>query len=212
MAAVAPEPNERLKKAVRKVTYVPSAGQWRVTERSEPKRVVKETKAPKKFYQSFAFYGLLTTVAGFATAVAYLSIDVFSWKPGGGGGGNQRLIAEAYGYTAALVDLGLAAVNNLWTPTQPARPPLIVAFSGGGMRAMTTSMAITKAMFQLEGGSAWPRVTHLSSVSGGTWFSSQLVYSARLYSSLADPSIGVDTTISDWGYEYASTVRPVAAA
>ena len=48
-----------------------------------------------------------------------------------------------------------------------------LALSGGGFRAMTGDMALARALARIG---AWESVTHLSSVSGGSWFSSLFFY------------------------------------
>ena len=75
------------------------------------------------------------------------------------------------------------------------RPRVAIAFSGGGHRATTASMAISRAIHTVG---AWNAVTHIGSVSGGSWFSSQLVHSARFWNDLSNDSLPVDTWVSAW--------------
>ena len=81
-------------------------------------------------------------------------------------------------------------------------PPVLVAFSGGGFRAMTGSMAIARALAVAPGGSLWPQVTHLASGSGGSWFSSQLCFGERFYHNITRNDTSVYDLVKNWGAAY----------
>lgn len=78
------------------------------------------------------------------------------------------------------------------------RRPLGLASSGGGFRAMWNSVAVTRAMGAIG---YWPAVTHLSSVSGSSWFSSQLAFSREYFlnATAAEGSWGLIDYIRHYG-------------
>ena len=85
------------------------------------------------------------------------------------------------------------------------RRPFAVTMSGGGHRAMTTAMGIARALSTVDGG--WESVTHLSAISGGAWFATQLVHSRRFYDDVVNRFKPIDTVVSEWGKEFAAAVQ-----
>ena len=71
-----------------------------------------------------------------------------------------------------------------------------LALSGGGFRAMTGDMALARALARIG---AWESVTHVSSVSGGTWFSSLFFYVPAFHEKVVgnDPLREVVAAMSD---------------
>lgn len=85
------------------------------------------------------------------------------------------------------------------------RRPLGLASSGGGFRAMWNSVAVTRAM----GATGYlPAVTHLSSVSGSSWFSSQFTFSREFFlnATAAEGSWSLIDYIRHWGARYDAVI------
>ena len=94
------------------------------------------------------------------------------------------------------------------TTTSPSsntapRAPTAIASSGGGFRAMTASMSVARALAIDD---HWDKITHMSSVSGGTWFSAQMAYSDWFYRNVMDPQVGLEEVVREWGERYASAL------
>ena len=66
---------------------------------------------------------------------------------------------------------------------------------------MVASMSIARALAM---DSHWDKMTHISSVSGGTWFSTQLAYSDWFYHSVVeDVDTNLEEVVRIWGERYA---------
>ncbi len=72
---------------------------------------------------------------------------------------------------------------------------------------MTGSMAVARAIASVGGGSAWPRVTHLSSNSGGSWFSSMFAYDSAFHEAVVG-----EGALSDVISAYATSLAEAYAA
>lgn len=66
------------------------------------------------------------------------------------------------------------------------RAPIAVAMTGGGLRAMFGAATVARALALHN---LWPKVTHLSTVSGSSWFSLAFVYSEHVYGGIHDEKI-----------------------
>ena len=69
---------------------------------------------------------------------------------------------------------------------------------------MTGSIAIARALAQPPGGggSAWPRVTHLTTGSGSSWFSSQFCYGEAFHEAVTSDTVSVHSFIEQWAQNY----------
>ena len=94
-----------------------------------------------------------------------------------------------------------AAANTI---ALSARRPLAVMMSGGGHRATMTSVGLGRALFNAG---VWDQATHVGSVSGGSWFMSQLVHGGKLHDQMRDPSIPVEDIVSEWGDVFARAIH-----
>ena len=78
-----------------------------------------------------------------------------------------------------------------------------VSLGGGGLRAMTGAMAVGRTIARLD---AWETVTHLSSNSGGSWFTSNLLFSAPFYEAVSGKgnwsNTGIDDVVNELGDRY----------
>ena len=96
--------------------------------------------------------------------------------------------------------LPLAPPSTPPPPRAPDRQPVLVAFSGGGFRAMVGSMAVARG---LAGIGRWPEVTHVASVSGGSWFSSQLAFGNAFHAAILNTSAPMTDVLERWAHAYA---------
>jgi len=87
------------------------------------------------------------------------------------------------------------------TGSAPLRRPLGLASSGGGFRAMWNAMATTRA---LGATGHFGSVTHLSTVSGSSWFSSQLAFNREFFlnATAAEGSWSLTEYIRYWSAQY----------
>lgn len=88
-------------------------------------------------------------------------------------------------------------------PTPPPSPgslrsdaPLVVAFSGGGLRAMTGAAAVATALASMSSGNAWPNVTHLATTSGSSWFAALFLFDPSFYASVTGATLAT-TEVTD---------------
>jgi hypothetical protein len=139
-----------------------------------------------------------------AALAAGLSVDVFLWSPEKYVGTNESVTEALWREVAQATQVVDNASDYFFDVlASPPRPRVAIAMSGGGFRAMTASMAVARGLATAgpDGSNAWKQVTHLSSVSGGSWFSSQLVYSGRFYSAVTDTSKPINEVVEEWGDE-----------
>ena len=146
-------------------------------------------------------------LAALVVAIVALCMDVFNWEPSINP--NITGIVESWAELAAQI----ADNSSGWFvdfAVRPPRPRVGIAMSGGGFRAMTASMAVARGLATAGygGSNAWSDVTHVSSVSGGSWFSSQLVYSGTFYRQvIGGTNVGIERVVEDWGIEYTTAMR-----
>ena len=145
-------------------------------------------------------------VGALIVAIVALCMDIYNWEPSFNS--NVTGVVETWiELTAQIADNSSGWFVDL--TARPPRPRIAIAMSGGGFRAMTASMAVARGLATAgwAGSNAWSDVTHVSSVSGGSWFSSQFVYSGTFYRQVTGTSVGIEKVVEDWGIEYTTAMR-----
>eukprot|EP00929_Paragymnodinium_shiwhaense_P020473 TRINITY_DN13641_c0_g1_i2.p1 TRINITY_DN13641_c0_g1~~TRINITY_DN13641_c0_g1_i2.p1 ORF type:complete len:623 (+),score=77.51 TRINITY_DN13641_c0_g1_i2:83-1951(+) len=109
---------------------------------------------------------------------------------------------EAFPCSSNAASATVAAAVDL----PPRRAPLAMASSGGGFRAMVTMMAYAQAMAASD---LWPEVTHLSTVSGTSWFSTLFTYSEAFFGNVtrAEGSLNFVEFVGLYGKSYDDVIR-----
>ena len=107
--------------------------------------------------------------------------------------------------TRIHTDVHLVTVSTDTSPGSNVRrrAPTAIATSGGGFRAMAASMSVARAL-AMDG--HWDKITHMSSVSGGTWFSAQMAYSEWFHRNVMDLRVDLEDVVRLWGEQYANAL------
>eukprot|EP00966_Prymnesium_polylepis_P311155 7188639-Prymnesium_polylepis.1 len=169
-----------------------------------PAKPAKPAKKPIPKWKVYCIEGASCITALLLILIAVLlSVDIFTWVPAN----LTSTIVEVFEDVQEVVEFAADVASDYYLDltTSPPRPRLAVAMSGGGLRAMTASMAVARGIANADDG--WERITHLSSVSGGSWFSSQMVYSGRFYTEVTSKTKPMDQVIREWGDDYARVMR-----